>query len=155
MREPHGRGAGRRSPARRADAGGPAIAGIATAIGAGIGALAAVRLAYAYADAAQRGDLGVIALIVFGGFGGAIAGGTLACWLGLRVGRRRAAGETTWRALAFLLMLAPILLFGNPALHLTPLTGLLLGVAVAGLAGVAARFLTPGRGSDAGPREMP
>jgi hypothetical protein len=52
-------------------------------------------------------------------------------------------------------MLAPILLFGNPALHLTPLIGLLLGVVAAGLAGVAARFLTPDRGSDAGPREMP
>jgi hypothetical protein len=154
VRRPRAPGTTRPPPAP-ADAGGAAIAGIATGLGAGIGALAAVRLAYAYADAAQRGDLGVIAIIVFGGFGGAIVGGTLACWLGLRIGRRFAAGETTWRTLAFLMMLAPVLLFGNPALHLTPLTGLLLGVVAAGLAGVVARLLTPGRGSDAGPRHMP
>ncbi len=114
------------------------------------------RLGYLYPDATLPGrELEAAALIVFGGFGGGIAGGAAACWGALRIGRRAMAGETAWRALAFLFMLSPILLFGTPALDLTPLAGLGVGVVAAGLAGVAARLLTPGRGSDAGRRQMP
>ncbi len=100
-------------------------------------------------------ELEAAALIVFGGFGGGIAGGAGACWLALRIGKRAAAGETAWRTLAFLFMVAPILLFGTPALDLTPLAGLGVGVVAAGLAGLVARFLTPGRGPDARLRRMP
>jgi hypothetical protein len=141
---------------RRGDAGGPAIAAIGTALGAGIGAVLVVRLAYGYADAALVGrELQAAALIVFGGFGGGIAGGAAACWGALRVGRRAAPGETAWRTLAFLFMLAPLLLFGTPALDIPPLGGLVIGVVAAALAGAVARLLTPGRTPDASSGRMP
>lgn len=156
MRPARERGVVRRPPPPAADAGGPAIAGIATALGAGVGAIVVSRIGYLYADATLPGrELEAAALIVFGGFGGAIVGGAAACWGALRIGHRRMAGETAWRALAFLFMLSPIVLFGTPALNLTPLAGLGMGVVAAGLAGVAARLLTPARGADAGHGKMP
>ena len=147
----------RRSPTGRpaTDAGGPAIAGIATAVGVTIGALLLVRLTYAYADAALVGrELQAAALIVYGGFGGGIVGGTLTCWLALRIGGRSAPGETAWRVLAFLFMLAPILLLSTPLLDITPLASLGLGVVGAAVAGAVARLLTPGRTPDAGSGRM-
>jgi hypothetical protein len=152
------RGAGRVLPTgpRPGDAGGPAIAAIGTALGVATGALLVVRLAYAYADASLIGrELQAAALIVYGGFGGGIAGGAAACWAALRVGRRAAPGETAWRTLAFLFMLAPLLLFSTPVLDITPLASLGLGVVAAALAGAVARLLTPGRAPDASSRRMP
>ena len=111
--------AGTPSRPRRTDPGGPILAGIATGIGAAGGGVLAAWLGYLYASGfLPDREFAAIPIIVFGGFGGGIAGGALGCWLGLRLGRRREAGATALRALAFLFMAAPILLFGTPALDL-------------------------------------
>ncbi len=122
------------------------IAAIATGLGAtGAGVLAA-WLGYLYAGAfLPDREFAAIPIIVFGGFGGGIAGGAASCWLGLRLARRREAGATALRALAFLFMAAPILLFVTPALDLDRVGGIVLAGIVAAVAGAVARLLTPER----------
>lgn len=122
------------------------MAGLATGIGVVAGGVSAGWLGYLYADAfLPDREFAAIPIIVFGGFGGGIAGGALGCWLVLRVGRRSEAGATALRTLAFLFMAAPVLLFGTPALDLDRTGGVVLAGIVATAAGAAARLLTPGR----------
>lgn len=122
------------------------MAGLATGIGVIAGGVLAAWLGYLYADAfLPDREFAAIPVIVFGGFGGGIAGGALGCWLVLRFARRREAGATALRALAFLFMAAPVLLFGTPALDVDRTGGVVLAGIVGTLAGAAARMLTPER----------
>lgn len=136
------------------DPGGPLLAAIGTGVGAAAGGLGAGWLGYLYAAAfLPNREFAAIPVIVFGGFGGGIAGGALACWLALLAGRRRASGGTALRALAFLFMLAPVLLFVTPALDLERAAGIALGGVAAAIAGAVARLLTPERA--AAPADQP
>jgi hypothetical protein len=131
---------------RSTDAGGPVISALATGLGAAGGGVLAAWLGYLYAAAfLPDREFVAIPIIVFGGFGGGIAGGALACWLALLVARRREASGTALRALAFLFMAAPVLLFATPALDLDRVGGVLLAGIVAALLGAVARLLTPDR----------
>lgn len=128
------------------DQGGPLLAGIATGIGAAGGGVFSGWLGYLYAGAVfPDQEFVAIPIIVFGGFAGGIAMGTLACWLGLLLTRRAAPGATALRALAFLFMLAPILLLGTPALDLDRVAGVSLAGVASAIAGAVARLLTPDR----------
>lgn len=138
----------RRSGSRvpKGDPGGPLLAAIATGAGAAAGGTGAGWLGYLYAAAfLPDREFAAIPIIVFGGFGGGIAAGTLVCWLALLAARRRGARGTALRALAFLFMLAPILLFVTPALDLDRAGGIALGGGAAAIAGAVARLLTPER----------
>ena len=126
--------------------GGPIVAGLATGLGAAGGGILAGWLGYLYAAAfLPDREFAAIPIIVFGGFAGGIGGGALACWIALAVSRRREAGGTALRALAFLFMAAPVLLFVTPALDLDRVGGIVLAGLVAALVGGAARLLTPDR----------
>lgn len=120
------------------------MAAIATGAGAAAGGLFAGWLGYLYAGAAfPDQEFVAIPIIVFGGFAGGIVAGALVCWIVLRVAGRAAPGGTALRALAFLFMLAPVLLLGTPALDLDRAGGVALAAIAAAAAGAAARLLTP------------
>ncbi len=137
---------GTESRAPSGDHGGPLLAAIAAGSGAAAGGFGAGWLGYQYASAFLPGrEFAAIPIIVFGGLAGGIAGGTIACWLALLLARRRAAGGTALRALAFLFMTAPIPLFAVPVLDLDPAFGVVLGAVAAAVAGAVARLLTPER----------
>jgi hypothetical protein len=122
------------------------MAAIGTGAGAAGGGLFAAWLGYLYAAAAfPDQEFVAIPIIVFGAFGGGIVAGALACWIVLRVAGRVAAGGTALRALAFLIMLAPALLLGTPALKLDRAGGIALAGIAAAAAGAVARLLTPER----------
>lgn len=122
------------------------LAGLATGIGAAGGGVLAGWLGYLYAGAfLPDREFAAIPIIVFGGFGGGIAGGALLCWLALLLTGRLEASGTALRALAFLFMLAPVLLFVTPALDLDRPAAVALAGLAAMVAGVVARLLTPGR----------
>ena len=124
------------------------LAAIATGAGAAAGGLLAGWLGYLYAAATfPDQEFVAIPIIVFGGFAGGIAGGTLACWAALRVTGRAAPGGTALRALAFLFMLAPVLLLGTPSLDLDRFGQVALAAFAAAIAGAVARLLTPERDS--------
>ena len=136
----------RRSIRSRGDPGGPVLAGLATGAGAAGGGVLAGWLGYLYAGAAfPDQEFVAIPIIVFGGFGGGIVAGAALCWLALVLARRRAAGGTALRTLAFLLMLAPILILGTPSLDLDRVSGVALAGVAAAVAGAVARQLTPER----------
>lgn len=123
------------------------LAGLATGFGTAGGGVLAGWLGYLYADAfLPDREFAAIPIIVFGGFGGGIAGGALVCWLALLLTRRAEAAGTALRALAFLFMLAPVLLFVTPALDLDRIGAVALAAGAALVAGVVARLLTPERG---------
>lgn len=136
------------------DAGGPLLAAVGTGIGAVIGGLGAGWLGYLYAAATfPDQEFAAIPIIVYGAFAGGIAIGTVGCWLALLVGRRTAPGGTALRALAFLIMLVPILLLSAPALDLDQAGKVIQAGLAAAIIGAVARLLTPERGaSAAGPR---
>lgn len=123
------------------------LAGLATGVGTAGGGVLAGWLGYLYAAAfLPDREFVAIPIIVFGGFGGGIAGGALVCWLALLATRRAQAGGTALRALAFLFMLAPVLLFLTPALDLERVGAVALAALSATVAGAVARLLTPARG---------
>lgn len=125
------------------DPGGAALAALGTAVGAVVGGMLAGLAGYWYAAAFLAGrEFAAIPVIVFGGFAGGIAGGALGCFAILALGRRRAASGTALRALAFLVMLAPVLLLGTPALRLDRFGQFLVAGLAAGGAGALARALT-------------
>lgn len=110
------------------------------------GGVLAGWLGYRYAGAAfPDQEFVAIPIIVFGGFGGGILAGAAACWLALVLARRQAATGTALRALAFLFMLAPVLILVTPMLDLDRVGGVVLAGIAAAIAGAVARLLTPER----------